>query len=190
MRNPRRVIGIALCILIFVFSFAGLQAMIGGNTRSLILATIIFGGIIVFADLRWDLFASPARPQPRRILQHLPYVLLLTLNPIYVVLRMQHLHTAAVVAALAALALVGAALMTLAERYHEHRMESHGYRAIPVRRCVLYAVTIVAIAAALTTTGFVLPPFIFGVAALAHVFAMAWVLGALEERRFGRTMDA
>lgn len=78
----------------------------------------------------------------------------------------------------------------LAERYHERRLGSHGYRAIPARRCVLYAVTIVAIAAALANTVFVLLPLVFATVILAHWFAMAWVLGALEGRRLGRAMDA
>jgi len=190
MRSGRRLLGLALSTLVFVIFMAGWQAILGGEPWAIVIAALIFGGVMAFADRRWNIFEDRGRRETRRIVDDLVYATLLSVNPMFMVLSTQHWHPAAIVAALMALALVGAALMTLAERYHEHRLGSHGYRAIPARRCILYALAVVVIAAALTTTVFVLPPLVFAMVMLAHLFAVAWVLGALEERRWGRAMDA
>lgn len=119
-----------------------------------------------------------------RFLDSQPYALLLTINSMYIVLRTQHWHPAVVAASLAALALVGAAFMRLGERYLAYRL-GQSHRMITGRRCVVYALTIVAIASALTTTAFVLPPLVFAIVLMAGGLAMTWAIVALERRHGG-----
>ena len=114
-----------------------------------------------------------------RFLDFRPYALLLTINSMYIVLRTQHWHPAVVAASLAAFALVGAALMSLAERYRAYRL-GKGDPTIPAHRCAAYALTIVAIASVLTTSAFVLPPLVFAFVLMAGGLAMTWAMAALE----------
>lgn len=128
---------------------------------------------------------TTAIPDAVRFRDCLPYALLLTINTMYIVLRTQNWNPAAIVASLAAFALVGAAVMTLAERFRAYRMGPEGWRAIPAHRCVVYALAIVAIASAMTTTAFVLPPLVFAIVLMAGGLAMTWAIVALERRHGG-----